>query len=134
MNIVAMVLAGGEGTRLYPLTAEHAKPAVPFASGYRMVDFVLSNLVNSRHLDHLRAGAVQARIADEAHRRGLGAVVRRRRRHHQGRCCRAPIPWAASSRAPPTRSTSTSTCCRRIRPTWWRCSPPTTSTAWTCAR
>jgi glucose-1-phosphate adenylyltransferase len=48
MNIVAMVLAGGEGTRLHPLTAEHAKPAVPFASGYRLVDFVLSNLVNSR--------------------------------------------------------------------------------------
>ena len=48
MNIVAMVLAGGEGTRLYPLTAEHAKPAVQFASGYRLVDFVLSNLVNSR--------------------------------------------------------------------------------------
>ena len=48
MNIVAMVLAGGEGTRLYPLTAEHAKPAVPFAGGYRLVDFVLSNLLNSR--------------------------------------------------------------------------------------
>src|SRR6185503_15586829 len=48
MNIVAMVLAGGEGTRLYPLTADHAKPAVAFASGYRLVDFVLSNLVNSR--------------------------------------------------------------------------------------
>ena len=48
MNIVALVLAGGEGTRLYPLTADHAKPAVPFASGYRLVDFVLSNLVNSR--------------------------------------------------------------------------------------
>ena len=48
MNIVAMVLAGGESTRLHPLTAEHAKPAVPFASGYRLVDFVLSNLVNSR--------------------------------------------------------------------------------------
>ena len=48
MNIVAMVLAGGEGTRLHPLTAEQAKPAVPFANGYRLVDFVLSNLVNSR--------------------------------------------------------------------------------------
>ncbi|HEX7052565.1 MAG TPA: sugar phosphate nucleotidyltransferase [Burkholderiales bacterium] len=47
MKIVAVVLAGGEGTRLYPLTAEHAKPALPFASGYRIVDFVLSNLVNS---------------------------------------------------------------------------------------
>lgn len=48
MNIVAMVLAGGEGTRLYPLTAEQPKPALPFASGFRLVDFVLSNLVNSR--------------------------------------------------------------------------------------
>jgi glucose-1-phosphate adenylyltransferase len=47
MKIVAMVLAGGEGTRLYPLTAEHAKPALPFANGYRIIDFVLSNLINS---------------------------------------------------------------------------------------
>ena len=48
MKIVAMVLAGGEGSRLYPLTAEHAKPALAFANGYRIVDFVLSNLVNSK--------------------------------------------------------------------------------------
>ena len=48
MKIVALVLAGGEGSRLYPLTAEHAKPALPFANGFRIVDFVLSNLVNSR--------------------------------------------------------------------------------------
>ncbi|HZS69236.1 MAG TPA: sugar phosphate nucleotidyltransferase [Burkholderiales bacterium] len=47
MKIVALVLAGGEGTRLYPLTADHAKPALPFANGYRICDFVLSNLVNS---------------------------------------------------------------------------------------
>jgi glucose-1-phosphate adenylyltransferase len=48
MKIVALVLAGGEGTRLYPLTAEHAKPALPFAHGCRIVDFVLANLANSR--------------------------------------------------------------------------------------
>src|SRR3954468_16747819 len=47
MKIVALVLAGGEGSRLYPLTAEQAKPALHFANGYRIVDFVLSNLVNS---------------------------------------------------------------------------------------
>jgi glucose-1-phosphate adenylyltransferase len=47
MKILAIVLAGGEGTRLYPLTADSPKPAVPFVNGYRIVDFVLSNLVNS---------------------------------------------------------------------------------------
>jgi glucose-1-phosphate adenylyltransferase len=41
------VLAGGKGTRLYPLTRERAKPAVPFGGKYRIVDFVLSNFVNS---------------------------------------------------------------------------------------
>ena len=42
-----MILAGGEGRRLYPLTAERAKPAVPFGGRYRIIDFVLSNMVNS---------------------------------------------------------------------------------------
>ena len=48
MNVVALILAGGNGARLHPLTVEHAKPALPFAAGYRIIDFVLSNLVNSR--------------------------------------------------------------------------------------
>jgi glucose-1-phosphate adenylyltransferase len=42
-----MVLAGGEGKRLWPLTADRAKPAVPFGGIYRLIDFVLSNLVNA---------------------------------------------------------------------------------------
>ena len=42
-----VILAGGKGTRLLPLTKERAKPAVPFGGRYRIVDFVLSNLVNS---------------------------------------------------------------------------------------
>jgi glucose-1-phosphate adenylyltransferase len=46
-RVLAMVLAGGKGTRLYPLTKNRAKPAVPFGGKYRIVDFVLSNLVNS---------------------------------------------------------------------------------------
>jgi glucose-1-phosphate adenylyltransferase len=45
--ILAMVLAGGMGKRLYPLTGHRAKPAVPFAGSYRLIDFVLSNMVNS---------------------------------------------------------------------------------------
>ena len=47
MRVLAMVLAGGIGSRLHPLTAERSKPAVPFSGRYRIVDFVLSNLVNS---------------------------------------------------------------------------------------
>ena len=47
LRVLAFVLAGGKGTRLYPLTKERAKPAVPFGGRYRLVDFVLSNLVNS---------------------------------------------------------------------------------------
>ncbi len=43
---LAMVLAGGEGRRLLPLTIDRAKPAVPFGGHYRMIDFALSNLVN----------------------------------------------------------------------------------------
>lgn len=46
-RILAMVLAGGQGTRLRPLTLKRAKPALPLANGCRIVDFVLSNLVNS---------------------------------------------------------------------------------------
>ncbi|MEV7971586.1 glucose-1-phosphate adenylyltransferase [Cellulomonas sp. NPDC089187] len=49
-RILAIVLAGGEGKRLMPLTESRAKPAVPFGGIYRLVDFALSNLVNSRYL------------------------------------------------------------------------------------
>ena len=42
-----MVLAGGEGKRLAPLTVDRAKPAVPFGGNYRLIDFALSNLVNA---------------------------------------------------------------------------------------
>ncbi|WP_345451812.1 glucose-1-phosphate adenylyltransferase [Arthrobacter gyeryongensis] len=49
-KVLSIVLAGGEGNRLMPLTADRAKPAVPFAGGYRLIDFALSNLVNSGYL------------------------------------------------------------------------------------
>ncbi len=49
-RVLGIVLAGGEGKRLNPLTADRAKPAVPFGGIYRLVDFVLSNLVNAGYL------------------------------------------------------------------------------------
>ncbi len=49
-KVLAIVLAGGEGKRLMPLTEDRAKPAVPFGGGYRLIDFALSNLVNSGYL------------------------------------------------------------------------------------
>ncbi len=47
LRVLGFVLAGGKGARLYPLTKERAKPAVPFGGKYRIVDFVLSNFINS---------------------------------------------------------------------------------------
>src|SRR5213595_1191784 len=49
-RVFGLVLAGGEGKRLMPLTADRAKPAVPFGGHYRLVDFALSNLVNAGYL------------------------------------------------------------------------------------
>lgn len=46
-NALVMILAGGEGKRLFPLTKDRAKPAVPFGGRYRIIDFVLNNFINS---------------------------------------------------------------------------------------
>ena len=46
-EMIAMILAGGQGSRLYALTQKLAKPAVPFGGKYRIIDFPLSNCVNS---------------------------------------------------------------------------------------
>jgi hypothetical protein len=46
-KVLVMVLAGGQGEKLYPLTKDRAKPAVPFGGIYRIIDFTLSNCANS---------------------------------------------------------------------------------------
>ncbi len=46
-DVIVMILAGGEGKRLYPLTKDRAKPAVPFGGRYRIIDFVMNNFINS---------------------------------------------------------------------------------------
>ena len=46
-KVLAMIMAGGKGERLYPLTRDRAKPAVPFGGTYRIIDFTISNCINS---------------------------------------------------------------------------------------
>jgi dTDP-glucose pyrophosphorylase len=58
-----IILAGGEGKRLMPLTADRAKPAVPFGGQYRLIDFAISNLLNSG----LRQIVVLTRQVDDLH-------------------------------------------------------------------
>src|SRR5690606_11938045 len=47
VKVIGMVLAGGKGSRLHPLTWKRTKPAVPFGSKYRIIDFALNNMMNS---------------------------------------------------------------------------------------
>ena len=51
-KLLSLILAGGKGERLFPLTTMRSKPAVPFGGRYRIVDFVLSNMINSNILSN----------------------------------------------------------------------------------
>ncbi len=64
-DVLVMVLAGGEGRRLRPLTHDRAKPAVPFGGRYRIIDFVLSNFVNS---GFLRINVITQYMSDSLNR------------------------------------------------------------------
>ena len=67
-NVLAVILGGGRGTRLFPLTKDRAKPAVPLGGKYRLVDIPISNCINSGLRAHLPPDAVQLRLAPSAHR------------------------------------------------------------------
>ena len=103
-----MVLAGGEGKRLWPLTADRAKPAVPFGGNYRLVDFALSNLVNGE----FRRIAVLTQYKSHSLDRHLATTwqpldaARQLRHAGAGAACDGA---RAGSPAPRTRSTRTST-------------------------
>ena len=91
-KVLGIVLAGGEGKRLWPLTADRAKPAVPFGGNYRLIDFVLSNLVNAGMHRDLRAHAVQVALAGPAHHHDLADVQRARQLRHPGAGAAAARP------------------------------------------
>ena len=66
--VIAVILAGGEGERLSILSSVRAKPAVPFGGKYRIIDFTLSNCVNSGHRQRRRPDPVQPALAQRPHR------------------------------------------------------------------
>ena len=132
-KIFGIVLAGGEGKRLMPLTADRAKPAVPFAGGYRLIDFALSNLDQLGAAPGRRADPVQValprppRLADLAALAGmLGSYV-------------ASVPaqqrlgkrWFSGSADAILQSLNLSATRSRTSSS---SSAPITSTAWTSAR
>ena len=82
-RFLALVMAGGKGSRLFPLTLDRAKPAVPFGGRYRIIDFVLSNLANSGIRVGLRADPVQVAVAGRARAAHLGIAQRARQLRHR---------------------------------------------------
>jgi glucose-1-phosphate adenylyltransferase len=75
-DVLTLILAGGKGTRLEPLTRDRAKPAVPFGGLYRIVDFTLSNCINSNLRRILVLTQYKARSLDRHISRGWGFLSR----------------------------------------------------------
>src|SRR5262249_6427762 len=75
-DVLTLILAGGKGTRLEPLTRDRAKPAVPFGGVYRIIDFTLSNCINSELRQNLVLTPYQARSLDRHIHAGWGFLTR----------------------------------------------------------
>ena len=97
-HVLSMILAGGEGRRLLPLTADRAKPAVPFGGRYRIIDIVLSNFVNSgltriKVLTQYKSASLEEHIARARRLSAITDDYMKKMRE---------IPGAVDSSAPPT--------------------------------
>ena len=116
---MAVILAGGEGERLSILSQERAKPAVPFGGKYRIIDFTLSNCVNSDIDDVVVLTQYNPRSLND--HIGLGPAVGPRPQPAAASSCSSRTSRAAASpsgtAAPPTRSSRTSTSSSTTRPT-----------------
>jgi ADP-glucose pyrophosphorylase len=113
-NVLTLILAGGKGTRLEPLTRDRAKPAVPFGGLYRIIDFPLSNCLNSDLRRILVLTQYKARSLDRHIATGWGYL-------------------RPGIRARPTPFIKTSTPSRRRTRNTFSFSPAITSTRWTTA-
>jgi glucose-1-phosphate adenylyltransferase len=98
---LGIVLAGGAGERLFPLTKERAKPAVYFGGPYRIIDFVLSNCINSG-LRRIFIATQYKSLSLNRHIRVGWGIVSEELRRRSGSA-------NTGIRAPPTRCTRTST-------------------------
>ena len=131
-TVLGIVLAGGEGKRLMPLTADRAKPAVTFGGTYRLVDFVLSNLVNA---DVLRICVL---TQYKSHSLDRHITTTWRMSSLLGNYV-TPVP-AQQRLGPRWYLGSADAILQSLnliydeRPDTWPCSAPTTSTAWTRGR
>ncbi len=74
-DTLGVLLAGGAGERLFPLTRDRAKPAVPFGGHYRIIDITLSNCINSGTAQGLCSYAVQGTFAEPHIREGWTGIV-----------------------------------------------------------
>ena len=101
-DVLTLILGGGRGTRLYPLTHMRSKPAVPIGGKYRLIDIPISNCLHAGPEADLRADAVQLGVAQPAHRADLpaGPVLGRLRRGAGRRADAREL--ATGSRARPT--------------------------------
>ena len=129
-EVVAMLLAGGQGSRLGVLTRNLAKPAVPFGGKYRIIDFPLSNCVNSRHRDGGCAHPVQPLELNDYIGNGaaLGPGQQQRR---WSTCC--PLTRSRKDRLVQGHGNAiyqNIPLSSAITPITWWCSPATTSTRW----
>ena len=104
--VFGLVLAGGEGKRLAPLTADRAKPAVPFGGNYRLIDFALSNLVNGGFRRIVVLTQYKSHSLDRHISHDVAPVAAARQLRHPGAGADAPRA-RTGSRARPTRSTRT---------------------------
>jgi ADP-glucose pyrophosphorylase len=127
-NTLTMILAGGMGERLYPLTRDRAKPAVPFGGRYRIIDFVLNNFVNSglfkvKVLTQFKSNSLIEHITRTGSSPEIGQFVdvvpAQMRKGRTG------------SAGPPTPSTRTSSSSSTKARTTSASSAATTSTSWT---